>query len=68
MNTPKPWYTSKTVWFNVIMTIILVAEIIPQILPFIPEEARYISVGVFAVGNIILRVWFTDTPIQTHRV
>lgn len=54
----KKWYTSKTVWFNVITGVVgataLFAGVInPQVLSVIT-----------GVGNVIIRVFFTDAPID----
>lgn len=50
----KKWYESKTVWFNAIMTVILTAKL------FNTETTALIA----GVGNVILRVWFTDKKIE----
>lgn len=57
---PKPFYLSKTVWLNVIVTAIGVVTLAQDIIP-----AEYKSWALLAVGalNVVLRVWFTDAPI-----
>lgn len=50
---------SKTVWFNVIMTVITMAEFMGNIKP----EWLGVTVMISGLGNIILRIWFTSQPI-----
>lgn len=54
--TPKPLLQSKTMWWNVVTTVVNVAGsgIIPQ--PY--------GIVIQGVGNIILRQWFTEAPIK----
>jgi len=59
----KPFWTSKTFWFNVIMFIVLFAEQMPAILPNLPEWATAAVAFVLLAGNLILRLWFTDEPL-----
>jgi len=67
----KPWYDSKTLWFNVVMTIVLAAPVIAAATEALsPERAVLIDAIaglVTGLGNIFLRVWFTDTPIDTPK-
>jgi hypothetical protein len=57
----KPIYISKTVWLNVIATLIAVIELVQPQFP-----AEYLPYFVAGVGilNVILRVWFTSEPIS----
>lgn len=60
----KYLWESKTVIFNIIMMLILVAEAIPALdIPGAPEWLGVAAGVVTVVGNIILRVWFTDQPV-----
>lgn len=59
----KPFYLSKTFWFNVICLLVLVAEQIPVISPEIPAWGNQAVAYVLLVGNIVLRLWFTDKPV-----
>jgi hypothetical protein len=67
----KPWYQSKTLWLNLIAVVVGVAPIIAANAKVIaPEQAAAIDsiVGTLVgVGNVVLRVWFTDTPIATPK-
>jgi len=63
MNGSKPFYVSKTLWFNVIMMLILMAEQIPVLWPNSPEWVAPGAATVLVFGNIILRVWFTEQPL-----
>lgn len=57
---PKPFYFSKTVWLNVITTIIGALALLPGTIPAEYEPYVLLAVGVL---NVVLRVWFTDQPI-----
>ena len=53
------WYASKTVWFNVVMTIVGISTALGGTFP----QYGLILGALTTVGNVILRVWFTSTPI-----
>lgn len=67
----KQWYESKTLWFNVVMTIVMAAPVIaasasaltPQQVVLIDSIAGLVT----GLGNVFLRVWFTDMPIETPK-
>ncbi len=63
MNGSKLWYTSKTVWLGVVVTLIgalpLVADLVAKT-TISPQDVILTGVGVLTV---ILRVWFTDTAV-----
>lgn len=59
----KNWYQSKTVWFNIIVFIVGFCAL-PQFVSVLPISWLPYVVLVGAVGNYILRVWFTSTPIS----
>jgi hypothetical protein len=57
----KPWYKSKTMWFNIITLILGVAA---ALLGVVETKAWVIGLTVLmALGNGILRLYFTDTKI-----
>jgi hypothetical protein len=58
----KPWYQSKTIWFNIISGIIGVLAI-PQFISVLPSFVLNYVVVVNAIGNWILRTYFTSTSI-----
>jgi hypothetical protein len=58
----KSIFTSKTVWFNVIMTILGIVTYL-QGVSTLEVYAPYFAT-ILAIGNIVLRVWFTVTPIK----
>ena len=64
MKTIK-WYQSKTVWFNVIMTLLGVIASI-QGMPFFDKYAVLLGL-VTVFGNTILRVWFTNSSIASSQ-
>ncbi len=53
MTTPKPLLMSKVFWWNLVTALVTLSDIIPA--PWGP--------AVSAIGNVILRVWFTQRPI-----
>lgn len=52
--TTKPWYTSKTLWFNIVTVIVAVVGDVTKAFTFTGQTAE-IFAGVLSVGNIILR-------------
>lgn len=65
----KSWKKSKTIWFNVLMIVLGAA-------PIIAESAKVLTPGsaavidsvlglVAGIGNVVLRVVFTETAIAT---
>jgi hypothetical protein len=61
---PKPVYLSKTVWLNVITTVVAALTFLPSVSGLIPEVALPYILGAVGVLNIILRVWFTEQPVS----
>ncbi len=59
----KSWYNSKTVWFNVIMTVLDIAAFLQITYPT-NEKIGVASILAHGIGNIILRVWFTDQAVS----
>jgi hypothetical protein len=60
----KPFWASKTVWLNVVLTLIGIATFLA-----VPKNDPTLSVASIAAAvagalNVVLRVWFTDTPIS----
>ena len=56
----KKWYQSKTVIFNSIMTLVMIAQLVGQT----NEELAGVTALVAGIGNIIIRVWYTDTAVE----
>lgn len=56
------WYQSKTIWFNVIMTILGIVTAFQGMVEF--NEYSKIFLVILAVGNVILRIWFTETSVK----
>lgn len=58
MNNAKPFYLSKTLWFNAIVAVAAV---------FWPEVQKHISPeqagAIVALGNVVLR-FMTDSPVK----
>lgn len=60
----KPWYKSKTVWLGIVLTM---AGAVPVVSALLQQATISPSDVVMAFGGflgVVLRVWFTDTPIQ----
>ena len=55
----KSWYTSKTLWFNILSGILVIVQL--------ATEQAWISIEtqalIIVVVNFILRTWFTDTKL-----
>lgn len=65
MTNPKPWYASKLTWLGIITSAIGILQVVGEWISansFQPEDFTILVVGILTV---ILRVWFTDTPIET---
>lgn len=60
----KKWYQSKTVWFNVIVTAIALATELSN--AQLPVSLLKVYATVITLGNIILRVFFTEKPIGSE--
>jgi hypothetical protein len=56
----KPWYTSKTIWVNALALggSVAIAQGIA------PDQWAEISTAIITVANIVLRLFFTDQPIN----
>ncbi len=64
-------FASKTVLFNIIMMIIAMVPLVATMMKAItPDQAVMIdaiAAFVMGVGNLIIRIWFTDQPITFHK-
>jgi hypothetical protein len=60
---PKPFYESKTVWLNVLTTLVASLTFLPSVNGLIPDVALPYILAAVGVLNIVLRVWFTETPV-----
>ena len=56
----KSYLKSKTLWFNALTSVLAVLSL-ADIQAFLP--AKYVAL-INAIGNIILRVWFTNTTLK----
>lgn len=57
MATSKPWYKSKTLVFNIVMTALLALEAsLGQLSALIPANVYAVLATALAVGNAVLRV------------
>lgn len=65
----KAWYQSKTVWLNLITTAILILGIFTAALSSSPEPfsawVPWLIGIVVAILNVVMRVWLTDTGIDS---
>lgn len=60
----KEWYESKMVWFNIIMTVVELVAFVGT-LPGLPSEVLPYLATIQGVGNVVLRVWFTELGIRS---
>jgi uncharacterized membrane protein (DUF485 family) len=58
----KSIFSSKTVWFNFIMTVLGIVTYF-QGVPTLEVYAPYFA-AILAIGNVVLRVWFTTAPLK----
>jgi len=56
-------FTSKTIWFNVIMTVLGVVAVLQGMTMFV--KYAQILILISAVGNVILKVWFNNQAIAS---
>lgn len=61
----KPFWRSKTVAFNVLMTVVEVAALLKDS-PLIPEKAMPYVVAAHGIGNILIRIFFTTKPLTLN--
>ncbi len=61
----KSWFQSKTVWFNIIVTVIALATELSN--AQLPVSLLHVYATVITLGNIILRVFFTSQPIGSDQ-
>ena len=59
----KPWYQSKTIWFNIVTTLVAIIGQVTNAIPF-SENAMKIFGTILAVGNIALRYLSTSTALK----
>lgn len=60
----KHWYQSKLVWLGVIQSLIGILGLVATFLDAGDFTPASIVVLVSGALTIILRIWFTDTPIE----
>jgi pilus assembly protein Flp/PilA len=61
----KQWYQSKIVWVNILATITAMLDALKIV--NIPPEYLAAGATVVALANVVLRIWFTDAPIETGK-
>jgi len=60
----KKWYTSKTVWLGVVLTLLGALQVVHgALVSGQPLDAAAIINSVAGVLLVVLRIWFTDQPI-----
>jgi len=63
----KPWYQSKTLWFNVVSLAVVIAGVLAD--PAIVSDARVVAAAAafVTIGNAVLRIFLTSQPIGRKR-
>ena len=56
----KKWVKSKMLWFNLVTTILMVSSLSDFATLISPKWLAVIN----GVGNIVLRVWFTNSKLN----
>ena len=64
MKTTIPWYESKIVWLGIITTLLGALEVVRQYIAVTPLSADSVILIVSGILAVILRVWFTSTPVK----
>jgi hypothetical protein len=59
--TQTPWWTSKTVWLNVLTMVVLLPVILSGV--DLNKTALEIIGVIVAASNVALRLWFTGGPV-----
>ena len=63
----KPWWESKTIWLNVAVGVLAVADTVTEALrPVLPPEAMGGVLAAVAVANVVLRA-VTGAPVARKR-
>lgn len=59
----KPWYQSKTLWFNALSLAVVTAGVLAD--PGLVQDPRIVAgaTAVMTVGNAALRIFFTTQAI-----
>ena len=60
----KKWYESKLVWLGVIQTLIGILGLVATFLEAGNFTAPAVVMLVIGALTVVLRVWFTDVPIE----
>jgi hypothetical protein len=56
----KPWYTSLTVWSNILIAVLAAVDALSAANLLRPQAYIYITVGV----NLLLRIFKTDSKLD----
>lgn len=59
----KKWWTSKTIWVNISLTIVGVSSLL-QAQGFIDLKTVGAFTSAAGIINLILRIWMSDTVIE----
>ena len=69
--SPKPWWKSVTIWFNVISFLLVVIPLLDAYVASTALVSEGLRVEIVratalinAVGNTVLRLYFTKQPIE----
>lgn len=65
--TPKAWYQSKTLWFNVAVLVSGILDLLSgsRFVTGDPQRVELLTIGVGTI-NLVLRLWFTGQPLTTN--
>jgi hypothetical protein len=56
----KSWFHSKTVWIN-LLTMVGALVALPEVSSYVSPQVLLLVSG---AANIVLRIWFTTTPVS----
>ena len=59
----KRWFESKTVWLNILTALGAIVQLVIEFLNAGDLSVNGVFLLVFAIANIIIRIFFTKEPI-----
>lgn len=63
----KPWYHSKTIWFNILAGLAsIAAPLLEPVRPYLSAQTYMLFMSVIAIANVFLRV-ITTQGLKTNK-
>jgi hypothetical protein len=64
MKETTKWYLSKTLWLGVIITFQGIVPVVIELLDKGTASPSDVLITLSGIGAVVLRIWFTNTPIE----